>query len=308
MPPVRSVKNQYVGINAHLHSYFQREGGWDGFHANHIADLMRLMSAQLLPMGYVADLQESLQIRRLGEPAERYAPVANLPQTVEAVAIPDIMSDEQEISPYNAIGIYEYSVSERSPGQPVAWVELLSPSNKPGGQDALYYLRKRWKLLHSGLVFVELDYLQEYPPTFDKLPRYQRTRSESHPYHIVVVDPRPAFSEGTAYPYHFDVDQPIPTVAIPLNGTDVLNFDFRAAYSKSFRETLYGARFVDYSQLPLDFDHYSEADQARIVSRMVAVLKVARAGENLEADEPFPVEPYSLPDGLAELEHWKAEN
>jgi hypothetical protein len=67
MTPVRAVKNQYQGINAHLHSYWQVEGGWDGFHANHIADLMRLMSAQLLPLGYTADIQQSLQIRRLGE-------------------------------------------------------------------------------------------------------------------------------------------------------------------------------------------------------------------------------------------------
>ncbi|MBC7815049.1 MAG: hypothetical protein H7175_28080, partial [Burkholderiales bacterium] len=69
MSPVRSVKNQYAGINAHLNSWLQSEGGWNSFHSNHIADLTRLMRAQLLPIGYSADTEQSLQIRRFGEEA-----------------------------------------------------------------------------------------------------------------------------------------------------------------------------------------------------------------------------------------------
>jgi hypothetical protein len=60
MKPIRDVtKNQYRGINAHLHSYWQAKGGWDTFHFNHIPDLMRLINGQL-PPGYVADLIQSL--------------------------------------------------------------------------------------------------------------------------------------------------------------------------------------------------------------------------------------------------------
>lgn len=36
MEEVRSIKNQYLGINAHLHSLWQAEGDWDEFHASHI--------------------------------------------------------------------------------------------------------------------------------------------------------------------------------------------------------------------------------------------------------------------------------
>jgi hypothetical protein len=68
MTPVSSVKNQYQGINAHLHSYWQSEGGWNGFHTAHIGDLSKLLKACLLPMGYTADLEPSLQIRRLDYP------------------------------------------------------------------------------------------------------------------------------------------------------------------------------------------------------------------------------------------------
>jgi len=100
-------KEPVLGYQRHLHSYFQHDGGWDGFHANHIADLMRLLSAQLLPMGYVTDLRESLQIRRLGDPAGKPEsdvtiydtdPVRSFESSsptlgsVQAVAIPDMPS------------------------------------------------------------------------------------------------------------------------------------------------------------------------------------------------------------------------
>ena len=64
MKPVHTVKNQYLGINAHLHSYLQASSDWTEFHTNHITDLMRLMRAQLYPMGYIAKIEQSLQIRR----------------------------------------------------------------------------------------------------------------------------------------------------------------------------------------------------------------------------------------------------
>ncbi len=308
MESIRAVKNQYRGINAHLHSYFQSEGGWDGFHTNHISDLMRLLSAQLLPLGYVAEIEQSLQIRRAGVLAGKpesdvtiydsdvvraARPASPHPGDTVALAIPEIMTVDEELSQYRAVAIYEYRAGNQ--GEPVAWIELLSPSNKPGGQDAGSYHDKRLKLLQSGLVFVELDYLHESPSTFDRLPPYTPTNKrgqpsdEAHPYNIVVVDPRPVFIEGLAYPHPFDVDDPIPAVEIPLNGDDKPIFDFGAAYQKTFEETLYGARLVDYTQPPLNFDRYSRADQQRILTRMSTVAKAAVDGVDLDASAPLPL-------------------
>src|SRR5688572_13293980 len=103
MPPIRSIKNQYRGINAHLHSFWQSEGGWDSFHSSHITYLTAALKAKLLPKGYTAESQQSLQIRSL----------------------------EDELSQYIAVGIYEFVQGDHD--EPVAWIELLSPSNKPGG-------------------------------------------------------------------------------------------------------------------------------------------------------------------------------
>ncbi|MCB0062131.1 MAG: DUF4058 family protein [Caldilineaceae bacterium] len=285
---IYSAKNQYYGINAHLHSDWQRFGGWHGFHGNHISDLLRAMRAQLLPMGYTADLANSLQIRRLDDA---------VPETLQEPPL-----SERE---FTAIAVYQVAHRGRDQGTPVAWIELLSPSNKGGSQDAAIYREKRSQLIHSGLVFVELDYLHESGSTLGCLGSYrirqrQAADANAHPYRIAVIDPRPTFDEGKAYIAEFDVDEPIPTLTIPLNGEDRLLFDFDAPYQKSYTETLYGLELVDYRQLPLHFDRYSPADQARIANRMVAVLRAVERGEGLEMG-PFVAAGLPLVEALVEL-------
>jgi hypothetical protein len=330
MTPVRSVKNQYRGINAHLHSYWQAEGGWDSFHANHITYLTSALKAKLLPMGYTAESQQSLQIRRFGEPAGKpesdvtvydsdlfrawkpYAPPGDMGLPAELVlSLPEAASSVEELTQYRAIALYSYDVAKPDRGEPVAWLELLSPSNKPGGQDAAYYRNKRWKLLHSGIVFIELDYLHESPPTFDGIASYAPIGEPparavgSHPYRIVVADPRPVFDDGKVYPHEFEVDREIPHVSIPLSAGDVLKFDFNEPYKKTYAEMLYGLEWVDYSQLPLHFDRYSQDDQVRILARMLAVLDAARQKLDLEQIEILPTEPIPLNDALKDLKKWE---
>jgi hypothetical protein len=208
------------------------------------------------------------------------------------------MTIRGELSPYRAVIIYEQSGKSGVANRWHGW--NCSPSNKPGGQDAAYYQDKRHKLLQSGLVFVELDYLHESPPTFDRIPRYggrDRTyppEPGSNPYRIVVLDPRPGLIEGQAYPGQFGVDEPMPTMKVPLNADDVLTFDFDAPYQRTYEELLYGLELVDYSQLPLNFDRYSPEDRARIAARMLAVVRAARAGISLENSAPLPVEPSAV--------------
>lgn len=64
MKPVQPIKNQYVGISAHLHSYWQADGEWHEFHTAYIVDLTRVLKRQLRPLGYTAGIESSLQIRR----------------------------------------------------------------------------------------------------------------------------------------------------------------------------------------------------------------------------------------------------
>ncbi len=301
---VGSVKNQYGGINPHLHSLWQAQGGWNSFHTAHIADLNKTLKGQLLPMGYTAEIEASLQIRRVGETSteiETDITIYDLYSTRAQQALPKLLA-ESEISEkqYGAIAIYE----RQAKGQPVAWIELLSPSNKGSSRDAETYREKRLKVLQSGIVYVEIDYLHESLPTFPLIHDYRGRKgsaTNAHPYRLIVIDPRPEFDAGEAWVSEFDVDQPIPTVTIPLNSDDTLDFDFGIPYAKTFEEMLYGAELVDYSQLPVNFDHYSEPDRVRIVARMLAVVEAAQRGENLEENVPRPVKSISLQEGLARL-------
>ena len=97
----------------------------------------------------------------------------------------------------------------------------------------------------------------------------------------------------------FGVDEPIPTLAIPLNGSDLLPCDFDLAYQTTF-EAAYLGDLVDYANLPVNFDRYSPADQARIANRMLAVLAAAQAGADLEAG-PVHVHALSLEAALSQL-------
>jgi hypothetical protein len=322
---IRSIKNQYRGINAHLHSYWQAEGGWNGFHTAHIGDLFKALKARLWPMGYTADIEPSLQIRRLDErPTDpesditvydldpKRSKVEFVSHAAEAsvlvVPIPKLLA-ESPLSEkrFGAIAIYELTPRRSERGQPVAWIELLSPSNKGSSRDAEIYREKRLKILDSGIVFVEIDYLHETLPTFKGIVDYRPRKGkpathDSHPYRIVILDPRPEVDEGEASLGEFDVDQPVPTIAIPLNAGDMLDFDFGTPYHKTFEEALYGLELVDYTQLPANFHRYSEEDQARIVARMLAVIEAAKRGEDLEKSIPSPLTPRPLQEGLTLLQ------
>jgi len=222
--------------------------------------------------------------------------------------IPDIVEDLEEPAQYGALAISKGRKQDK--GKPIAWIELLSPSNKPGGQDDFYYADKRLDLIQGGVVFVEIDYLHETPPTFSKIFGYSANNGERvgiHPYRIIVIDPRPAFQKGQVYLYPFVVDVPIPIVNLPLSGKDILEFNFGEPYAQTIEGALFTLELVDYSQLPRNFERYSRDDQIRILARMLAVLKAARDGIDLETHAPLPVEAVGLDEGLTQLENFRGD-
>ncbi len=326
MTGVRSIVNQYHGVNAHLHSFWQAVGGWSRFHTNHITDLLRALRPRLLPLGYDADVEPSLQIRRIddAEPAqypESDVTIYDLDRArarqphggpraagVAEVVLPlpeGLFGEPLSTKEYGAIKVYEYVPGKLDRGAPIVWIELLSPANKPGGRDAQDYFDKRLAILESGIVFVEIDYLHESAPTLRGLPSYRPRHGEppadaARAYRVVVIDPRPGLRDGTIHISEFDVDAPIPTVTIPLSGADALPFDFGLPYRKTYEETLYGFQLVDYGELPRHFDRYRAADQRRIALRMLATVEAAAAGRDLETG-PFPVRDLTLEEALARL-------
>lgn len=285
--PIHLRENQYRGVNAHLHSFFQNHGDWEGFHEKHITHLADRLDS-LLPANYYAINESSLQIsgydldkdsdvrtsanadiavyqsERSQQPfgvATAFAPTATLP-----VAETIILDDDFE---FLSVVIYQVQESNRIP---VTRIELLSPGNNPPQAHYRQYVARRAKTLESAIRLVELDYLHQSRSPIDILPSYPHGEPKAYPYWILVSDPRPNLQDELPKIFGFNVDEPIPTISIPLAGEDIVTVDFNEVYNQTFGSNRYYSMIVvDYEQEPLHFEIYTEADQTRIRQRMAAV-------------------------------------
>lgn len=269
-----SMKNPFPGVNPYLNGRLQTHtGDWPEFHTLHIGDIFALMKAQLLPMGYTAGVEQSIQIKHIDTgwitrpraditvytPDTPRSPAGKPASDTGEVILPLVeWVNIEDVEFYQAVTIRQDAQST-----PIVWLELLSPSNKLPQRGFEDYRDKRARVLAQGIVFVEIDYLHQSPPTFPALADYSRGEPGAYPFRITVIDPRPALREGEGRSRQFDLSQPIPTVALPLNGDDVLHFDFNAAYQTTFERGSYGYE-IDYSQPPPDVNSYGAADQAVI--------------------------------------------
>jgi hypothetical protein len=88
----------------------------------------------------------------------------------------------------------------------------------------------------------------------------------------LVNNPHPTLADGTLEVFGFRVDDPIPTIAIPLLDDDRVTLPLGEVYNHTYSMNLhFGLRLVDYEKLPERFDTYDEIDQERIQARIAAV-------------------------------------
>ena len=310
MPPIRSIANQYLGINAHLHSHFlhREPEGWEEFHSSHITDLTRTMNTHLPDLGYIARQERSLQIRHFDDSIS--SPISDvliseLPGNRSRVAVPQatqtalnvpastlLERDPAEEKRPFAIKIYEL-VDNGQREKPVAWIELLSPSNKFGSGYSSY-VAKREALLANWLVFVEIDYLHGISTSLETIPDYRPSgrdalpREDAHPYHLWLIDPRlPPDEPESGAIAAFDVDQPVPSLRIPLNDQNRFTFDFNSVYHQTFAAQPAFGLAVDYTVPPTSAKRdYNQRDQIRIAARMLTVQKLYHEGTPLSTPPP----------------------
>jgi hypothetical protein len=280
--------NQYQGVNAHLQSILQQGfGGWEEFHSAHIIDIARAID-RMLPSRYIALPERSFQITAIA--AEERAvvhirkavpdtsvfernprgsgSVPTIAATAPTMTLPAVEVFDDPEDYLTAVAIKE---SGKRAGEPVAWVELVSPSNKPFASGWDEYQEKRLAALMSGIVMVEIDYLHETRPVIRRLPRYPD--AGSFPYYIAVTTPRPTFKEGLVDIYGFVDDQSIPKVRIPLLDNDSVTVDFDAAYHYTYESLRLYSDEVGYEQEPPNIKSYRVDDQVRIRAKMEEVAK-----------------------------------
>jgi hypothetical protein len=287
---IKSRENLYRGVNAHLHSILQApSGGWEQFHTAHIIFLGTAIRP-LLPEGYAIFPERSMQIREITSPVNGdqdirkrpFRPDTTIYQTSTvsgqaaisgATSVPTITMPTIETLPEDnevyLTSLIIREVSDSGVGKPITCIEVLSPTNKPHGTGYIQYREKRTVLLRSGLVLVEIDYLHETPTVLPKLPDYSTHEENSFPYTIAIHNPHPDLEGGKTAIYGIYVDDPLPTVSIPLKDADRVILNFGEVYNQTYESFSFG-EMVDYSQPPVHFDRYSADDRERILARMKA--------------------------------------
>jgi hypothetical protein len=253
--------NPFKGVNPHLNSKLQtpdRDDApelWTSFQANFVSFISgALNQRQQLPQNYVSYTEQAIQIADHS------------------------FADESE-PPY---GVVIRQPNKRSLlGKVITRIELLCPSNKPGGVYAAAYQIKRDEALASGVPLIEIDLLHESPTLIPNLPTYPHEPG-AHPYTIAISDPRPTWTDGRLKVYGVAVDQPLPKVRIPLADNEALIFDFDAVYQNTFTARRSHFLVKSYDHVPVRFETYSADDQARIHQVMAALAASAESSESIE--------------------------
>lgn len=277
---IRSDKNEYRGVNAHLHSFFQNVEGWEGFHGKHIADIAEALSA-IMPAGYLVSTEKSLQIREIYPDTGKF--ILTRPDVIihdtqpssspthsrlEGATLTQPLIEalfEVDEDYYTSIVIL---ADDDSPlGRPITRIELLSPSNKIGKGFAQYH-QKRLATLKAGIALIEIDYLHETPPTLNHIPSYADKHQGAFPYHISISQPIPSFERGTSATYGFFVDESIPPISISLMNHQQIMLNLDGVYQKTFLSINLYRHLADYSVLPQHFESYLPDDQIKIQAIM----------------------------------------
>jgi hypothetical protein len=273
---IYAQQNLYPGINPHLNSRLQQTGGgWQSFHHYHLTHLADELN-RTMPEAYYAKPEESLQIaaydsdfrttradilvREDTTPRETQA-ISPSPAASPTMSFSMTVYDREELL---AIVIYN------NDDTPVTRIEFLLPANKYPGSHYQDYLIKRQHTLSTGLRLVEMDFLHERRPILAEIPSYKDRDTDAYPYHITVSDPRPGLTRVKVEVYGFGVFDRIPLVQIPLDGTDTTPLDFGKMYNHTFAQRPF-FRLVNYTQEPVNFEAYTEADQKRIREQMKAI-------------------------------------
>lgn len=145
--PLRSTKNEYAGVNAHLHSNLQnRSGGWVGFHNTYIDAVGQALQARLneaFPGRYLVDPTKSVQvteddpdkrkrsrspdatINRLDVPTINAFSLGSIPTPTLVLDAPTTVDDTALLTALAVESIRD----DGELGETVAWLEVLSPTN-----------------------------------------------------------------------------------------------------------------------------------------------------------------------------------
>jgi hypothetical protein len=187
-----------------LNPYFEQPGLWQDFHTEFLTTLRRQLVPQL-GSGFFVQIEERVDIHDPPNEDRRFVGRT-------ALSIP---ADEVRV----------LEVRDRQSRELLTVVELLSPSNKKGGEDREQYLAKRRELLRSPANLVEIDLLRGGRP----MPPDPRPACD----HSVLVS-RPALRPDVGF-WPIGLRDRLPVIPIPLReGVDDARIDLQETLHRAY--------------------------------------------------------------------------
>ena len=239
------MPSPFPGVDPYIEAH-----RWEGFHTHFLVELARTLVPRVRPR-YVVETEERVYVEQSGESVGTIRVDMGLEQTRRWTASDDAGVASETAAPFLSPVVCLLPVDEEvrevfltirdeATREIVTVIEMLSPTNKRLGSDGrAQYLRKRPSVLRSRAHLVELDLLRGG----QRLP--MRTPLPPGDYFAIVSrSPRRPAAEVFAW----TIRQPLPSVPIPLAGSDPdIMLDLQAVMDATYDGMGYDYA-LDYSQ------------------------------------------------------------
>jgi len=231
--------------------YLEDREIWRGLHHRIISAADERLQPQLVPRGYVVDIESRIWLER-PEPLI-YPDVALLRaqeslQTTSGSTGGTLVADEpvRLRGPENEVREDYLQIYEQETRQLITGIEFISPSNKADHKTRRLYVRKRRKLCAAEVNVVEIDLLRGGKPLV-RLPKAVLGTIQPGGYVINVLR-----AESLDYEFYpVGLRSRLPRVGIPLKpGEPDVVLDIQGALARVYELGAYQLR-IDYNREPV---------------------------------------------------------
>ncbi len=228
-----------------MNPYLEQAAHSQDFHTEFLTTIRRILTPQVGP-NYFVQVEEHLYIHDMQPAARSFAGRSDLSVArsragdragvamgvLEAPAEVELPEQDEE-------RVRFLEIRDRRGRELVKVIELLSPSNKPPGEDREFYLAKRRELLRSPAHLVEVDLLRGWTP----MPFLDRPACD---YSVMVSRAKRRPKGGF---WAIPLRERLPVIPVPLRAEDGdVRIDLQAALNSAFEAAAY-ERYI-YEEMP----------------------------------------------------------
>jgi hypothetical protein len=243
------VPSPFPGMNP----YLEGSGDWEDFHGGFLHRLRAQLTLKVIPR-YRVRVDKQVYLREMPDLPWRLVGKPDLAVTgghgaaTVAVAVMDSPVKVQlQLAAVEEVSLRRLEILDTDSEEVVTVLELLSPANKSKGSDRVQYLRKRERLIESGVNFVELDLLRGGPRTSPDIPACD---------YCALVARIAEVPTAGVWPWR--LADPMPPIPVPLRpGEPEPTLDLKAALDAVYDEAGY-----DYTVYRREPDPALTAEQA----------------------------------------------